>query len=74
MKSDIKVLNLSNSNYINIYYNDKNNNVDWNGNTYSNKALSYGSVQDWFNNKSYSDRLYDSNSIYGYQIKKHGCG
>lgn len=74
LKSDIKVLNLSNSNYINIYYNDKNNNVDWNGNTYSNKALSYGSVQDWFNNKSYSDRLYDSNSIYGYQIKKHGCG
>lgn len=70
LKSDIKVLNLSNPNYININYSD---NMKWEGNVFKN-SISYGSNQGWFENEFYKNMLYDSDSIKGENIKASGCG
>lgn len=71
LSSDIKITQLLNPNYVNIDYNDT---IKWNGNTFKDTQISYGSNQGWFANNFYKDKLYDSNSIKGKNINDSGCG
>lgn len=70
--SDYSLIELSNSEYIKIEYNDNN---EWYGNTSCvNSALSYGSSQSWFRNSNYVDKNYGFNKINGSDIAEVGCG